>query len=98
MNTETQEQIERKKEFHSVIDKRRNLPKPNELGQGISRQHRETIQPDLKIPEFEDAETMSSGSQNTIAVPANNFKRYLGAIGVRYINMGKASKIQTNNE
>ena len=41
---------------------------------------------------------MYSGSENTIAVPAINFKRYLGATGARYINMGKASKVQTNNE
>ena len=41
---------------------------------------------------------MSSGSENTIAVPAINFKRYLGATGVRYINMGKASKIQINSD
>ena len=41
---------------------------------------------------------MSSGSKNTIAVPAINLKRYLGAIGVRYINMGKASKIQTSSD
>ena len=98
VNTETQEEIERKREFHRVIDKTRNLQKPNELGQRTSRQQAETIQPDLEIPEFEDAETMSSGSENTIAVPATKFKRYLGATGVRYINMGLASKIQTNNE
>ena len=41
---------------------------------------------------------MSSGSENTIAVPAINFKRYLGATGVEYINMGKASKIQTSSD
>ena len=41
---------------------------------------------------------MSSGSENTLAVPAKNFKRYLGATGVRYINMEKASKIQTSSD
>ena len=41
---------------------------------------------------------MSSGSENTIAVPAITFKRYLGATGVRYINMGKASKYQTSGD
>ena len=40
---------------------------------------------------------MSSGSDNTIAVRAIIFKRYLGATGVRYINMGKASKIQMHS-
>ena len=41
---------------------------------------------------------MSSGSENTIAVPAINFRQYLGATGVRFINLGQASKIQPNNE
>ena len=41
---------------------------------------------------------MSTGSENTIAVPAKNFKRYLGATGVRYKNMEKASKIQINSD
>ena len=93
MSQETQEEIERKREFHRVIDKIRNLQKPNETGQRTSR-----LQTHSEIPKPEDAETMSSGSENTIAVPAINFKRYLGATGVRYINMGKASKIQTNSD
>ena len=41
---------------------------------------------------------MSSGSENTNAIPAINFKRYLGATGVRYINMGEASKIRINSD
>ena len=97
MNTETQVEIDRKREVHRVINKTRILPKPNELGQRTSSQQTETIQPHLEIPEVEDTETMSSGSENTIAVPANNFKGYRGATGVRYKYMGKASKIQTNN-
>ena len=56
------------------------------------------LQHDSEIPELEYAETMSSGSENTIAVPAINFKRYLGATGLRYINMGKDSKVQTNSD
>ena len=96
INKETQEQIERKKEFHRIVDKIRNLQKPNETGQGTSRHQTGETQPDPETPEFEDAETMSSGSENTIAVPVINFKRYLGATSVRYINMGKASKVQTN--
>ena len=75
MNKETQEEIERKREFHRVIDKIRNLQKPNETGQGTSRQQTGETQPDQEIPKFEDAKTMSSGSENTIAVPAINFKR-----------------------
>ena len=98
LNKETQDEIERKREFHRVIDKIRNLQKPNETGQGTSRQQTGEIQPDSEIPELEDAETVSSGSENTIAVPAINFKRHLGATGVRYINMGKASKVQINSD
>ena len=98
MSMETHEEIERKREFHRVIDKKRNLQKPNETGQGTSRQQTGEIQHDSEIPELEDAETLSSGSKNTISVPAINFKRYLGATGVRYINTGKASKIQTSSD
>ena len=98
INKVTQEKNERKREFHRVIDKIRNLQKPNETGQGTSRQQTGETQPDPEIPEFDDAETMSSGSENTIAVPAINFKCYLGATGVKYKNMGKASKKQTNSD
>ena len=48
----------------------------------------------MEAPEFGETETISSDSDNTIAVPAINFKGYLGATGVRYINMGQASKVQ----
>ena len=37
---------------------------------------------------------MSSDSDQTTAVPAINFKRYLGATSVRYIQSGTASKVQ----
>ena len=46
--------------------------------------------------EQEEIETMSS--DQTIAVPAINFKRYLGATSVRYIQMGTASKVQFNKK
>ena len=41
---------------------------------------------------------MSSGSENIVSVLAINFKRYLDATGVRYINMGKGSKIQISSD
>ena len=41
---------------------------------------------------------MSSEFDQTIAVPAINFKRYLGATSVRYIQMGTASRVQYNEE
>ena len=66
-NEETQKEIERKGEFHRVINKIRNLQKPNETGQKTSRQQTETTQPDLEMPDSEDAETMLSGSERTIA-------------------------------
>ena len=64
VNTKTQKEVEQKKKFYRLVDKIRNLPKSNELGQGTSRQQIETIQLFLEIPKFEDAETMSSGSEN----------------------------------
>ena len=90
-NKEPQDEIERKKEFHRVTNNIRNMQKPNETGQGSNRKQ-------MEISEFEDAETMSSGSEITIAVPATNFNRYLRTTGVRYIIMGKASKINTSKE
>ena len=59
MSQETQEEIERKREFHRVIVKIRNLQKPNETGQGTSRQQTGEIQHNSEIPELEDVETMS---------------------------------------
>ena len=50
----------------------------------------------METPEFAEAQRSSSDSANTTAVPEINFKRYLGATVVRYINMGQASEIQDN--
>ena len=44
----------------------------------------------------EDFGTGSTSSNNSIDVPAINFKWYLGAAGVRYIQMRQASYIQTD--
>ena len=65
---ETEEELERKK-FHRVIEKIRAKPKRDETGTSSSTQ-----QPQ----EQDEIETMSSDSDQTIAVPAINFKRYLG--------------------
>ena len=97
VNTESPDGIERRKEFHRAIYKIRNW-QPNETGQGTSRQQTEETRTEVEIPDIEDTETMSSGSESTIALLAINFNCYLGATGVKYINMGKASKIQQNNE
>ena len=41
---------------------------------------------------------MSTNSNNSIDVPTVNSKKYLGATGVRYVQMGQASHVQENNE
>ena len=41
---------------------------------------------------------MSSHWNDSIDLPAINFKKYLGATGVRYIQMGQASHVQNNHE
>ena len=66
VNTESPDEIEQRKEFHRAIYKIRNW-QPNETGQGTSRQQTEETQTEVEIPEIEDTETMSSGSENTIA-------------------------------
>ena len=78
MNKETQEEIERKRELHRVKDKIRNLKKKtNKTGQGTSRQQTGETQPDPEIPEFGDAETMSSGSENNCST-GDKFQTILG--------------------
>ena len=88
----------RRREFHRVINKIRNLPNPNMPVQGTSRQSTSEMVQLEEVPELKNVETMSSGSQNTIAVQATNFKRYVGANGVGYINMGNASRTQKDND
>ena len=97
VNKETRGETERKWEFHRVINKIRNLPKPNEAA--LSTSNTNQIQPEedsfeIETQGFAEIETISFDYDNTIAVPAINFKRYLGATGVPYINMGQASKVQ----
>ena len=93
---ETQEEIDRKKEFHRVIEKKiRNMPKRDEAGASSSNTQQPPIgEEELNTHQRDEIETMSSDSDRTIAVPAINFKRYLGATSVRYIQMETASKIQ----
>ena len=86
VNRKTKEEIARKREFHRVIDKIRNLPKPNEANRTEPSQLRQT-QPEedrIEIAALEPAKTevMSSYSKNRIAI---TFKRHLGANSVRYI-------------
>ena len=45
-----------------------------------------------------EIETESTSSIESLSVPAINFKKYIGATGVRYIQMGQASHIQEKNK
>ena len=84
-----------------MIEKIRHLPKANEAGPSTSSPRQAQPEEDrikVEAPVTAGTENMPSGSENTIAIPATNFKRYLEATGIRYINMGQASKIQDNPE
>ena len=97
VNKETTEESDIKRAFHGVLNKLRNPPKPKEAGRSTSNTKQTQPEKDcfeMGTPGFAETETFSSDSDSTIAVPAINFKRYLGTTGVRYINMGEASKVQ----
>ena len=80
---ESPEEIALKKEFHCVIEKIRNLPKRDETGPSSSNTQQPQIEDeDVTTHQRDETETMSSDSDQTIAVPAINFKRYLGATSV----------------
>ena len=89
---ESPEEKTRPEELYKVIEKVRITPtvKNNEQGTSGETQIGETDQ--------QTEETMSSHSNNSIDVPVTNFKKYLGANGVRYIQMRQASHVQNNNE
>ena len=50
----------------------------------------------MEKPGFAEIEIVSSDSDNTTALPAITFKRYLRPTGVQYINMGQTSKVQND--
>ena len=62
----------------------------NEQGTSGETQIEETDQ--------QSEETMASHSNDSLDVPAINFKKYLGATKVRYVQMRQASHVQHNNE
>ena len=81
---ETEEKTERRNELHRVIEKIRNMP----------QKHEKQLETSSEIQEQEDspeAETESTSSIESLGVPAINFKKYIGATGVRYIQMGQIS-------
>ena len=96
---EIQEEAVRRREFHRVIETIRKMPKKDDAGTSSSNtQQIPDGDQELEMQQRDEIETMSSDSNQTIAVPALNFKRYLGATSVRYIQMGTASKVQYNNQ
>ena len=88
---EAGEENERRNELYRVIEKIRNLPQKQE----------KQLETSSEIQEQEDSpevETESTSSIDSLGVPAINFKKYIGATGVRYIQMGQASHIQEENK
>ena len=92
------EEVARKKKFHRGNEKIRNLPKRDEACSSSSntqqQQQPQYEEENINVDQRDETETMSSDSDQTKAVPAINFERYLGATSVRYIKMGTASKVQ----
>ena len=92
-NQDSPEDKSRREELFRVIQKIHNTPLPkNDTEQGTSG----TIQTEETDQLSE--ETMTSNSNDSMEVPAINFKKYLSATGVRYIQMGQTSHVQSNNE
>ena len=93
---ELQEEVDRKREFHRVIEKCRNMPKSNEEGPSSSN----TQQPRDREQELElqQRAEIENDSDQTIAVPAINSRTYFGAASVRYIHMETASKLQYDDQ
>ena len=88
---ETEEENERRNELYRVIEKIRNLPQKQE-------KQLETSSETQEKEDSPEVETESTSSIESLGVPAINFKKYIGATGVRYIQMGQASHIQEENK
>ena len=88
---EAREETERKNELYRVIEKIRNLPQKQE-------KQLETSSETQEQEDSPEVETESTSSIESLGVPAINFKKYIGATGVRYIQMGQASHIQEENK
>ena len=90
-NQETPEEKSRREEMFRVIEKI-NTPIQNKNEQGTSNKA------PMKETDDHSEETTSANSNDSMDVPAINFKKYLGTTGVRYIQMGQASHVQENKE
>ena len=91
---EPEDDTTKREELYRVIEKIRIMPKKQDEGQT------ETTNDNITEAgsQSETNETESTGSADSLDVPAINFKRYLGTTEVRYIQMGQASHIQNENK
>ena len=80
------------KDLYKVIGKVRNTQTNKNIEQRTSDETQ------IEGSDQQSEENLSSHSNGSIDVTAINFKKYLGVIGVRYIQMGQASHVQNNNE
>ena len=88
---ETDEETERRNELHRLIEKIRKM----------SQKQEKQIETSGDIQEQEDspkAEKESTSSIESLGIPAINFKKDMGATGVRFIQMGQASHVQEENK
>ena len=90
---ETPEEKNRREDLFRVIEKIRNTPIQNNTDeQAISKTT-------LTEETYDYSEEITSNiSNDSLDVPAINIKKYLGATGVRYIQMGQANHVQENKE
>ena len=79
-------------ELYKVIKKIRNTPTNN------NNEQRTSGETQIEETDHQSEETMSSHSNDSIDAPTITFKKYLGATGVRYVQMRQASHVQHNNE
>ena len=88
---EAEEETERRNELYRVIEKIPKLLRKQEIQLETSSETQEQ-------EESPEVETESTSSIEFLGVSAINFKKYIGATGVRYIQMGQASHIQEENK
>ena len=93
-NSKETQEIDRKKEFHRVMEKSETCLNAEAGPSSSNTQQPQIGEEELDTHQRDETETMSSDSDQTMTVPAINFKRYLGATSVRYIQMGTAGKLQ----
>ena len=72
---ETQEEVDRKREFHRIVKRITNMEKRDEAGPSSSNtQQPPDKEKELEMQQRDEMKTMSSNSDSTIAVPATNYK------------------------